>query len=284
VKFLDYNQYHEPGGTPKGGQFARKPGGPDDEHAMEREVRLLHEPSGLQGDPTQLRYKFAAVGIEADDASVELYKKYMGKISPEEFKNAMLGGHFLDSKLRMDNYKFAPGSFTLHGNIGEDEGYLSRTFNFINKIVSHGELTLQRDLRGKGMSKDILRNQMALYKKIGIDRISMSAVEIGSYAWTKYGFTPLQPSWDSLRADLKSRTRSLSGILPEEVSGSVMKILESPDPKAIWALSDVTWKLPDSGEPLGKHLLLGQRYGISWWGGISLSDATAMKRFKAYAG
>jgi hypothetical protein len=60
------------------------------------------------------------------------------------------------------------------------------------KVVTHMVCELPKKLQANGMVKDVFRDLLPEYDRMGIDKIELHAdIKIGSYAWAVYGF-----SWD----------------------------------------------------------------------------------------
>jgi len=58
-------------------------------------------------------------------------------------------------------------------------------------VVKHEQLQLPASLRGGSINKRIFSDALDLYKARGIDKIELEAnVDVGGYAWFRYGFTP----------------------------------------------------------------------------------------------
>lgn len=55
-------------------------------------------------------------------------------------------------------------------------------------VVSHKHFTMEEDARGGGFSTRWLRQLEDRYRQNGVDKIEVSAVNVGGYAWAKAGF------------------------------------------------------------------------------------------------
>ena len=113
-----------------------------------------------------------------------------------------------------------------------------------------------------------------LAKDSGKSSLTLDAgLDVGGYAWAKYGFKPTAKSWEALKKSLYAKA-SKSGyltLLPEEKLVLLKAILMSDDPASIFTLSDTD---------LGKDLLLGE----SWSGALNLGDSESVTRFLSYVG
>jgi hypothetical protein len=176
--------------------------------------------------------------------------------------------------------------------------------------VDHTMFTIRGEGQGAGIGKQVLKAQFDEYEKLGVFFVTVHAnIDVGGYAWARFGFTPDEAGWDNLRDGLKrriagpkppepvttgsaetnaglARMRALLGELGVDEDKSIAlsarekravnKILNDPDPKAIWKLADAR-----IGERnIGKELLMDTH----WYGDIRLDDADAMARFNHYTG
>ncbi len=131
--------------------------------------------------------------------------------------------------------------------------------------VEHDIFEVSKSHQGKSIGKQVIGSSVAYYRKIGVEEVKLHAdLDVGGYAWAKYGFIPNPNDWNLLREQLINKLSS-SGDFPKHLR----EILENPNPKAIWELSDT---------PEGKKLLLGKQ----WRGVLRLDDPEAMARFDTY--
>ena len=125
----------------------------------------------------------------------------------------------------------------------------------------------------------MLKAQFDEYEKLGVAKVTVHAnIDVGGYAWARFGFVPDQDGWNDLRKSLKQRVTAdaepvtTGAIGPsatpaqrswhavEMAAGqaagaekrAVNKILNDPDPKAIWKLADA--RIGDRN--IGKELLM----------------------------
>lgn len=168
---------------------------------------------------------------------------------------------------------------------GRSIGRMDRLFRFPpgeEPSVHHQLLELDPELQGQGVAKELLANSIELYEQAGINRVTlMAALEVGGYAWAKYGFSPLPGrNTRELFSAVRERLAAIDG-LADPVRAVVNRLLESDDPKAIWAISDLEGiKVTQQGRSvaLGKALLLGTH----WQGELRLDDPQARARFDQY--
>lgn len=160
---------------------------------------------------------------------------------------------------------------------GNPIGRIDRTIRPDIGLAEHSYLKLDPEVQGSGIGKELLGSQIDTYKKMGLNAVSLYAnIDVGGYAWAKYGFVPSKFDWQSL-TNRMGRYVDAAGIDPEVKSG-IKSILESDDPKSIWKIADIKTLDPATGKPLGKSLLMNR----GWSGQLDLNDAESMDRFNAY--
>ena len=83
---------------------------------------------------------------------------------------------------------------------------LAVEFNPETKSAYHSYLRIDEGERGKGSIPAMLENQINLYRKLGIEKVKLGAnIDVGGYAWAKYGFLPQKFEW-AYMALIASRT------------------------------------------------------------------------------
>jgi len=183
---------------------------------------------------------------------------------------SLFGGDTQDYK--STRVKLSPYSLIVQASEGQKGvNEIVRTFSLTRRSVEHDYLIVDKEAQGAGVAKEILSRSVAAYPKMGIESVGVHAnIDVGGYAWAKYGFTPSPGSWEGLRGELKSFDLGRLG-LDETQRKAVGALLDSPDPRAIWEISDL---------PALKPLLIGS----DWVGSLDLTDPLAMERFNRYVG
>ncbi len=150
---------------------------------------------------------------------------------------------------------------------------LTRGFDFKEgeKIVKHSFFKLSPDLRNKGLAKKVLNDWLDLYEEIGIQKIDINAnIDVGGYAWARYGFTPTKDFWKTYKNDLLEKLEIMwKDIIPENEFNYLSNLMKEDNPKNIWKIAD---------SKLGKDLL----YNESWEGEFNFNDAEQFNRLKKY--
>lgn len=159
---------------------------------------------------------------------------------------------------------------------GRTIGAIDRTIDPETGTAFHNYLKLNSSLQGAGMAKELLSNQIDLYNKMGLKKVALTAnIDVGSYAWPKYGFVPSESEWSDLAPRIAQRARDLA---PDPATAAqVQRLTNSSDPKSVWSIADIT-KPDKNGDPLGKSLLLNHSYHAE----LDLNDPESMERFNAY--
>lgn len=153
----------------------------------------------------------------------------------------------------------------------------ARSFDMEEKKVSHDRFVVTENARGMGIATVFLRNSMRLYKRMGIEKVTvMASMANGGYTWARFGFLPGQQSWERLQDRLKKRLSELEDKLPRRTYKLAEAALRQKTPKGLWIIADLAVEV--DGVPLGKELLVGER----WTGEMNLKDKDQMKRFWSY--
>ena len=184
----------------------------------------------------------------------------------------------------------------------------NRAFDFVRKFdgahVDHENAGVSASLQKEGISKTVNGHLFRLYQEIGIEKITMSAAFIGTYAWARVGFVPEQDDWNKLRYQIGKRLDYLEqnpspqeGPLPYKYVDALRGALKSDDPKNFWFIVDQGY--PYYGTSMGKLLTLDiedlpekiprdKKAKIAflscsgWLGSLDMKDPDCVQRFEAY--
>jgi hypothetical protein len=208
--------------------------------------------------------------------SVWRFERMTG-LDPLQFREQMLKGlpPKIANRLELSvNAQQAPGygTFVEYGLVSPDGGIqIQRTIDPVTGVAQHDVFELPNDLQGKGFAKQFMRNSLDFYDHLGLKKMEVGAnIDVGGYAWARYGFVPTKKSWNELRngpyAGLRRNTKRVYG---ENVPANVKTLLASEDPKTIRKIAAL---------PEGKELLKG----TSWHGEFDLNDKAAYKVLRMY--
>jgi hypothetical protein len=208
---------------------------------------------------------FAEAEIELGEVGEEFFAMWNERIGmePSEFKQAFLGG--ADATMSI---KAGRGTLTITGEFAE-VGRYERILDMDGKEARHEYLELT--VAAKAVGRQIIAGNIAMYRQIGIDKVTLLAnIDVGGFAWAKYGFVPTPDAWSELLGDLRDRVEQLPKT--HESDTSMLKALtKGKDPRAIWAVADSEY---------GEYLLLGAQ----WEGELDLTNKSATARFDGYFG
>jgi GNAT superfamily N-acetyltransferase len=202
-------------------------------------------------------------GLRDDHA--QLVRDYLG-LEPNEFNGTVSVG---------------PDQVSIIGKIlgknGAEIGEVRRGIVPGTNTAYHENLRLKPSARGQGIWQKILSANVKFYEQHGVDRIEVSAKDVGGYLWARSGFVPELSSWLKLREKIKTQLDEarIDG-LPDVIYNDVKGLLESSNPRSIWQIADNRY--PVNGVELGKVLL----NDTEWYGSFSLKDPAMMRRFKYY--
>jgi hypothetical protein len=91
--------------------------------------------------------------------------------------------------------------------------------------VEHSLFGIERKLQDKGYGKKVIKMFYERYKKANINKITTFAnMEVGGYAWAKYGFTCLKEELEMIMDGKSSVTKNKA---PAEVKELVNKFYEN---------------------------------------------------------
>jgi hypothetical protein len=254
-------QPRDPEGTSTGGQWTAEGGG--EKVGLDK---LLEHFTVEEGDPVEFE---------------RIWNDHI-RMDPGEFVREMDGGTGLFVGESKPEVRVLSGE-RLRVDLGDVEGtgdrsQMTRTFNFkarapnqpgkYERAVDHDELVIVRSARGAG--KQVMRSQFNLYRKLGIARVNVTAgMDVGAYAWARYGFVPTSESWNMLRQELSGALQDIHA--SKDVVSRVSEALSSDNPQGIWEIADSS---------IGKKLLISSE----WDGTLSLHNVNQMSRLRKYVG
>jgi hypothetical protein len=156
-------------------------------------------------------------------------------------------------------------------------GLITRTIWPEAKYAEHISLQIESDYQGKNIATGLMKNEVKIYRDMDFQYVSMKADRGGGYAWAKFGFLPSANDWKLLRSRIRNSLESKMNQMPQQLYFEVDSLLDSTDPRVVWRISDLEYRLP-SGIPLGKALLSG----LTWDAKLDLKDPQTMQRFDDY--
>jgi hypothetical protein len=156
--------------------------------------------------------------------------------TPADFKANFLGG--VDASMTIDVE--SDGTWAIQGSIienGREVGTYTRRIDWRTKTAASDYFALNRSATGHDVGKRVLAGNVEMYQKMGLEKVKVHAnIDVGGYAWAKYGYVPDRSSWQSLQGDILERLGdggsshgSGSGYTPEsweEISDSDQSDIE----------------------------------------------------------
>ena len=137
------------------------------------------------------------------------------ELDPGEFQQKFTGG--LKSTMEISHRYYEHGD----GDVMENEiringkllnendsiiGTYTRDIDLKNNKAESSYFAMNEDYQGKGEAKTMLAANVALYQELGLDEVKVHAnIDVGGYAWAKYGYIPTEDSWDTLRGTLREK-------------------------------------------------------------------------------
>ncbi len=135
------------------------------------------------------------------------------------------------------------------------------------KYVDHELFQLDRQLQGKGVSRQVFKALYEQYRVAGVERIELYAnIDVGGYAWARYGFC------------VRDRNEAISAIH--------FSALTAKQEKRIMGLIDGHFNASSDPFPMNKiaRLPYGKKalLGSDWEGVLDLTDTQQRRVFERY--
>jgi hypothetical protein len=192
-----------PAGSPDGGQFGSGGGG--------SEGASTSKPGGGKKKVSKQDFDKAKVTLPNDKASQDAFiEKWNDKVGvdPATFKSNFMGG--LDGPMKLSG---GSGKIDIDGEIhdsdGKTLGTFTRNINLDSKSAYSAYFKLNKSATKGDIGKKMLAGNVETYKNLGIEKLTVTAnIDVGGYAWAKYGYVPTASAWSELRSDLE---RKLTG-------------------------------------------------------------------------
>jgi hypothetical protein len=243
------------------------------------------------------------------ESHIKAWQNILRDIDPEKLASSMLGNDkytILKISTELDDGEnFSDKNTTLQlktDNFNADRTFIKEDDGL---HVYHAYFKISDDFQGKNIAKDFLKHSMATYQTLGVKDIKLHAnIDVGGYAWAKYGFVPEPNDWKKLKLRMLKRLTYMKDnkfLIDDETMNHVEQMLLSEDPATIRKIADLTIPVkilpigPDTEYPeysfqkfieinadktmsLGKALLLND----DWHGKFDLNNKESMNRFNAY--
>lgn len=213
------------------------------------------------------------VTVRTEQVTPFSYKINMGQFDLDEFNDELLSlctGNDISldevylindlGKMKLSVYGNYKGDilkpFTMERSFRRSDGVIS---------VSHDKLVVPDELQGKGLTKQLFRSLYKQYQKAEVETINVHAnMEVGGYAWGRYGFCAE-----------RDEVRRLIIDFPTGIQNEVTKVV------------DDYFELNPNFEYFPMNVLANEKYKKyllkrQWTGFLNLSDKTQRTIFEDY--
>ncbi len=156
-------------------------------------------------------------------------------MDPEEFKKAFVGG----VPTTMVVTPVGPTRIDINGTLMSEDGRRTlgtydREIDFDNQKAYSAYFKVEKTEQDADIGKKVLAGNVAMYEKLGITEVGVTAnIDVGGYAWAKYGYVPTQEAWNQTRQRLAS-TMAGSGVSGAARSTRGENTMEADD----WSMLD----------------------------------------------
>jgi len=107
------------------------------------------------------------------------------------------------------------GYLIVYGNVADSSGRQMGWFknSILGKKVQHNEFQLDESAQGKGVATSLFKNELALYRKMGLKEIGLRAIQVGKYTWATHGFDfDSKETLDSAKSAFASFVKNKHGV------------------------------------------------------------------------
>jgi GNAT superfamily N-acetyltransferase len=158
---------------------------------VEREAEKARRAADKALDKS-IKAELKSAGIKTTGSPVETFRKlFKREPSPADVK-AMFGADALNTVGKFSGEASFSPHFGISFRGATDNARVSISRSVVESggkvTVKHDSLYLSQAVQGKGFGPAIIREQVAAYERIGVDRISLHSSEVGRYYWAKVGF------------------------------------------------------------------------------------------------
>lgn len=171
---------------------------------------------------------------ERYDKAQETAEKLFGKPLDVTLVERLSGANHIPGRRSTTIYSGGDGVLAIHSTFLTPEGLssvVSRRFRLKNgKVEAYHELfEIDKKLQGRGIAKAVLRDQLLEYRRLGIERVKLTAAWTGRYTWARMGFayagdeTMLHAVKTSFKRHL---TKKLGAEVAEKVAAEVTTLRE----------------------------------------------------------
>lgn len=144
------------------------------------------------------------VSSAQQEAFIDRWNQNVGE-DPAEFKAKFMGG--LDGPMKIGG---SGGKIDIEGEVHDADGHqlgtFTRNIDLNAKSAYSAYFKLNKSATKHDTGKKMLAGNVETYKGLGIEKVEVTAnIDVGGYAWAKYGYVPTQSSWNKLRGELETK-------------------------------------------------------------------------------
>jgi hypothetical protein len=143
---------------------------------------------------------------------IETWNKHVAE-APAEFRNQFLGG--LKGSMHIyfnDKNETLNVTGRLQDESGRQTGEYTREIDFRGNKAYSSYFKLNGSEQQAGIGKTLLAANVAMYQKMGLDQVGVHAdINVGGYAWAKYGYVPTRSSWRDLSGEIEGKIERMAG-------------------------------------------------------------------------
>lgn len=129
---------------------------------------------------------------------------------------------------------------------GQARGKFEFLVDWKAQVVHLEEMELHHAFRNTGIFKAIMSCFIAFVETTGITRIEANMRDVGGYVFARMGFLPTPEEWLELRDQLRLSVSHVWHLLPPELQSRLTELLQSDDPRSLWEISDMDFRLDPS--------------------------------------
>lgn len=165
-------------------------------------------------------------------------------------------------------------SVYLKDKTGKQIGIAQRVISNYGEEVEHSAMVLNEDAQGKGVGAEFLRDSVEMYKRAGVQRVTVDATSDhnygnGAYSWARVGFTPTAKSRQELASDYRAAAgQHQKPPLDDDALTARLRYADSFAAGSV-SIRDL------AADPIGKKMLLGDYGDIDWQGYIDVAKGLA---------
>jgi hypothetical protein len=197
-------------------RVANPPAGEEREKIL-AEWKAKQFESGKKGEATPKDFEDAGITIRntyepgwSPESFVAKWNQHIG-MDPKTFKESFTPGLNTTMSIAENGNEFKISGYVNDSN-GNEIGTFDRTLKPRDKSAYSAYFKLKKSVQGGDIGKKMLMGNVNTYKALGYDRVAVTAnIDIGGYAWAKYGYVPTVDAWDELRTELEVKLRRNRG-------------------------------------------------------------------------